>query len=549
MPGWRLRSSLAASMPSLWKLGGMRMSVTSTCGASRLGPREQARRSRRRCPTTSRSGSSASSARTPSRTITLSSARNTVIAAVPHEPPFQMVATVPTRWAVTRRRGCRPPAAPDRPCPLAPTVRSRPTLARERSVRGPEGGGACGSSRRSRASRGSRRRRSPAGAQGHVRVRHHQLRRSAARRRSTTSTPWRAEGRFRFANRLQAWAEIEHGRIVDAGCSGGGLMGATTVRLAKLRRHVRAGRRSPTCAPTRRVSDTEVTVRADHRRPHRPARAAPGEAPAVPAVPRADRVDDPRAHHPRRRHVELRGARREQVPAPLGLRRTTAASRPRSASPNFKEWYRDAFGKHTPWGDQDSKALVTAVETALERQLSVTIMSGGERPEIRTLKEGEYLVAAGRARRLAVPPPRRRAVGHDRRRGRRRGRARRRARRARRARGRASAPPACRRPPTCGWRSRRPTGSTARRCSQLREHHTPKTQSGIEARKWSRARRAGRRTESTVEWVTSPGAHRHLERQLAEGTPGAGRGVARLRPARRALPAGDQALRRRRSRT
>ncbi len=46
---------------------------------------------------------------------------------------------------------------------------------------------------------------------------------------------WRAEGRFRFANRLQAWAEIEHGRIVDAGCSGGGLMGATTVRLAKLR--------------------------------------------------------------------------------------------------------------------------------------------------------------------------------------------------------------------------------------------------------------------------------------------------------------------------
>src|SRR2546429_8757583 len=38
---------------------------------------------------------------------------------------------------------------------------------------------------------------------------------------------WRAQGRFRFANRLQAWADIEHGRIVDAGCSGGGLMGAT----------------------------------------------------------------------------------------------------------------------------------------------------------------------------------------------------------------------------------------------------------------------------------------------------------------------------------
>jgi hypothetical protein len=62
---------------------------------------------------------------------------------------------------------------------------------------------------------------------------------------------------------------------------------------------------------------------------------------------------------------------------------------------NFKEWYRDAFGKHTPWGAQDSKALVTAVETALERRLSVTIMSGGERPEIRSLREGDYLVHQG----------------------------------------------------------------------------------------------------------------------------------------------------------
>ena len=47
---------------------------------------------------------------------------------------------------------------------------------------------------------------------------------------------------------------------------------------------------------------------------------------------------------------------------------------------NFKDWYRDAFGKHTPWGDQDSEALVTAVETALERELSVTIMSAASDP-------------------------------------------------------------------------------------------------------------------------------------------------------------------------
>ena len=32
VPGFRLRISLAASMPSRWNVGGMRMSVTTTWG-------------------------------------------------------------------------------------------------------------------------------------------------------------------------------------------------------------------------------------------------------------------------------------------------------------------------------------------------------------------------------------------------------------------------------------------------------------------------------------------------------------------------------------
>ena len=46
---------------------------------------------------------------------------------------------------------------------------------------------------------------------------------------------WREAGTFRFANHLAAWVEIDGGRIVDCGYTGGGLMGSTTVRLAKLR--------------------------------------------------------------------------------------------------------------------------------------------------------------------------------------------------------------------------------------------------------------------------------------------------------------------------
>jgi CRP-like cAMP-binding protein len=49
----------------------------------------------------------------------------------------------------------------------------------------------------------------------------------------------------------------------------------------------------------------------------------------------------------------------------------------------------------TPWGDEDSPALITAVETALERQLSLTLMRGGSKPRISKIKEGELLTEQG----------------------------------------------------------------------------------------------------------------------------------------------------------
>jgi hypothetical protein len=204
---------------------------------------------------------------------------------------------------------------------------------------------------------------------------------------------WRTDGRFRFANRLQAWAEIEHGKIVDAGCSGGGLMGATTVRVAKLRATFQPVA-LPDLRPEPTRSHTEVTfvqttggrtgLPAPRRVKHPPFLQfrAPTVWTTLALTIRADGTSSfevvGASKFPRHWVYDHAG----QIAAKVGLA-------------NFKEWYRDAFGKHTPWGDQDSKALVTAVETALERQLSVTIMSGGDRPEIRTLKEGEYLVQQG----------------------------------------------------------------------------------------------------------------------------------------------------------
>jgi hypothetical protein len=64
---------------------------------------------------------------------------------------------------------------------------------------------------------------------------------------------------------------------------------------------------------------------------------------------------------------------------------------------DMKEWASNAFGKHTPWGDEDSPAFVTEVETALERELANLVMRGAGRPKIRKVRAGDVLTRQGEA--------------------------------------------------------------------------------------------------------------------------------------------------------
>ena len=67
----------------------------------------------------------------------------------------------------------------------------------------------------------------------------------------------------------------------------------------------------------------------------------------------------------------------------------------KSGLTDFSQWYRKSFGKHTPWGDEDSPALVVAVETALERQLSVQLMHGDAKPRVEAFPADATLVQQG----------------------------------------------------------------------------------------------------------------------------------------------------------
>jgi hypothetical protein len=200
--------------------------------------------------------------------------------------------------------------------------------------------------------------------------------------------------RFRFANHLAAWIDVdEHGRIADAGYSGGCVMGSTTVSI---------GTRQATFAAVafddiqRPVELTDTTARfvqtvGGHtavpapRRVNRPP-FVKLQAPAVwSTLELTMRADGTSAHallgastFPRHWVYDSSGA----LAAKAGLA-------------DFKDWWRHSFGTHTPWGDEDSPAMVTAVESALERDLATRIMRGGERPRISRFRAGRVITAQG----------------------------------------------------------------------------------------------------------------------------------------------------------
>jgi hypothetical protein len=189
----------------------------------------------------------------------------------------------------------------------------------------------------------------------------------------------RAEDRFRFANVLKAWVETDGaGRISDFGIDGGGLMGSTTVKLGPVARTFEA------IGLPDIVQKPVTGVPAPRRVRRRP--FVQWQAPLVWTTLSLTLHADGRVEGAMTGHSRFP---RHWIYGDDG--RLTH----KSGLADFKDWYRKSFGRHTPWGDTDSKALVTAVETALERSLSAQIMQGGSKPAIRRVKAGTTLVRQG----------------------------------------------------------------------------------------------------------------------------------------------------------
>ncbi|HSF62390.1 MAG TPA: hypothetical protein VLA69_11895, partial [Gaiellaceae bacterium] len=198
-----------------------------------------------------------------------------------------------------------------------------------------------------------------------------------------------AGDRFREANCLSAWIEVENGEIVDQGQAGGGLVGPTRFSLGLVSLTV-PGVAFEVLRPEPKVHDD--AVRFEQTVGGRAGFPAPRRVTGRPyfrvhsaiswtTLALTFRTDGSSDH-------ELVGASpfpRHWIYDRAGILVA------KSGIVDFKTWYREAHGEHTPWGDVDSEPFVTAAESALEREISRELMEGRNLPERRTLEADETL--------------------------------------------------------------------------------------------------------------------------------------------------------------
>ncbi|TMC28592.1 MAG: cyclic nucleotide-binding domain-containing protein [Chloroflexi bacterium] len=200
-------------------------------------------------------------------------------------------------------------------------------------------------------------------------------------------------GTVRFVNELRAWVEVENGWIVRHGHAGRGWMGKTKLGFGSRKILFPTIPMRDLCPEPEAGKLSVRFVQTTGGRVAMPLPRKLNRAPFVQIVPPlvwttlalSINADGSTTHDvvgasPFPRHWIYDGSGR--------LIQKVAVT-------DFKSWSGDIFGERTPWGSEDSPAFVTEVETALERELSQTIMRGGSKPQFRKLTAGQALVEQG----------------------------------------------------------------------------------------------------------------------------------------------------------
>lgn len=198
-----------------------------------------------------------------------------------------------------------------------------------------------------------------------------------------------ADDRCRFCNRLHAFIEVENGKIVDHGVMADGVVGSTTLRLGSAAMTF-AAVVFPTLRPDPVVSPSSVKFS-----------QTCGARTGVPAPrpvkrPPYFQLAAPTAWTTLELELRVDGTSNGRLVGASPFPRHWVYGNDgrllqKSSFIDFKSWSAEHFGDHTPWGEVDSPALISAVESALERQISKTIMRDGQQPLLRTIQAGANL--------------------------------------------------------------------------------------------------------------------------------------------------------------
>ncbi len=200
-----------------------------------------------------------------------------------------------------------------------------------------------------------------------------------------------ASDAIRFANDLRAWIEVTDGRITGYGHAGRGYIGATRIRLGTIRL-VFPAVAYPDLRNEPDVGDDSVRfVQTAGGQPGVPAPRRIRERPYM-------RVAGPTVWTTLALTIRADGSSEFEIVGASSFPRhwiydRTGDLASKTGLIDFRTWYAHASPEHSPWGEKESPAVVTAVETALERQLSLLII-GSDPPFVR-LQPGETLVEQG----------------------------------------------------------------------------------------------------------------------------------------------------------
>jgi cyclic nucleotide-binding protein len=195
---------------------------------------------------------------------------------------------------------------------------------------------------------------------------------------------------FREANELRAWIDVEDGKIVDHGHAGRGRIGVTRLKVGPKSLTVPA-----VALPTKQRTEVgDGWVKFTQTAGGRTGAPAPRSVRGKPYFQWSSAI----AWTTLTLTINADGTSTHEL--------TGASSFPRhwiydkdgnlvakSGVIDFEKWYRESHEQNTPWGGADSPALLSAVESDLERELSRTVMQEGAKSE--RLDEGTTLVEQG----------------------------------------------------------------------------------------------------------------------------------------------------------